>query len=94
MWMRERPKVCEKIDEIVVDICAHFGAGMGSPEKLGGSKPLWSRWISEKHRIVYRVNTHAQLIDLICCRGHYADNGWPNPTRGKWAPARLLVRTC
>jgi toxin YoeB len=75
IWMKERPKICKKIDGIIEDISLHFGSGAGFPEKLGGSPNMWSRRISEKHRIVYRVDMRAKLIELLRCRGHYNDNG-------------------
>jgi toxin YoeB len=75
LWLEVNPKICEKIDEIIRDISAHFGSGMGFPEKLGKKGNIWSRRISQKHRLVYGVHADEKLIELIRCRGHYDDNG-------------------
>jgi toxin YoeB len=75
IWKKENPSVCQVIKELVKDACLHFGSGIGNPEKLAGSANMWSRRISIKHRLVYRVLKMENLIELVRCRGHYADNG-------------------
>ncbi|MDR0727742.1 MAG: Txe/YoeB family addiction module toxin [Puniceicoccales bacterium] len=75
IWKKENPFICQVIKELVRDVGRHFGTGIGSPEKLSGATNMWSRRINDKHRLVYRVLKKEDLIELIRCRGHYADNG-------------------
>lgn len=46
--------------------------GIGHPEQLGENLTgLFSRRISEKHRLVYRYSENKDVIMLTSCYGHY-----------------------
>lgn len=64
--------VQKKITQLLNDIVAHPYTGLGKPEalkhQLSGS---WSRRITAAHRLVYRVNTDNDTIEIETVRGHY-----------------------
>jgi toxin YoeB len=64
--------VQKKITSLLNDIVAHPYTGLGKPEalkhQLSGS---WSRRITAGHRLVYRVNTKNNTIEVETARGHY-----------------------
>ena len=46
--------------------------GLGHPEPLKGDfSGLWSRRISQKHRLIYKVED--DTITIFSCYGHYDD---------------------
>ena len=58
----------------IEELCEHPKTGTGHPEPLKG-KPVgrWSREISKKHRLVYRIFDHDVLILVLSSYGHYGD---------------------
>ena len=69
-WVKTDRKVALKILELVEAIVRDPFEGIGKPEPLRylGSG-VWSRRITQEHRIVYVVNN--EKIDFIQCRYHY-----------------------
>jgi toxin YoeB len=72
-WKRSGNKVVqEKISALLSDIAKHPFTGIGKPEalkyQLSGS---WSRRITNVDRIVYRINTDNNTIEVETARGHY-----------------------
>lgn len=71
-WYEEDKKILKKINEIIRDIDRNGNEGIGKPEalkhKLSG---YWSRKISDKDRLVYKI--HEGAIYIMACRGHYED---------------------
>jgi toxin YoeB len=63
-------KAVRLLDEIVM----HPKTGTGHPEPLKG-KPenRWSRQITKKHRIVYRILETEILVEVLSSYGHYND---------------------
>ena len=71
-WQREDKGVLKRINALLKDISRSPFDGIGKPEPLKHDKSgLWSRRITEEHRLVYRV-TDGQ-IEIYQCRGHYDD---------------------
>lgn len=69
-WIKNDRKVALKILEIVEAIMRDPFEGIGKPEPLRYlSSGVWSRRITQEHRIVYVVNNNK--IDFIQCRYHY-----------------------
>lgn len=70
-WAITDRKIYGKITSLIRDIQRDPFAGIGKPEplrhELGG---LWSRRITDEHRLVYKVTE--QEIVIISCRYHYA----------------------
>jgi toxin YoeB len=69
-WLKQNPKILEKIDNLIADIKAHPFTGLGKPEPLKFQQSgYWSRRITSEHRLVYKF-VKKQLF-IIQCRYHY-----------------------
>ena len=69
-WVKEDKKTAEKIFHFIEDIKKTPFTGIGKPEHLKYLGPdVWSRRITQEHRIVYKVS--ADRIDFLQCRYHY-----------------------
>ena len=67
-------KVLLKIDKLLDEIREHPETGTGKPEKLKHyQSSIWSRRISDKHRIVYRIEEEVIIVLVIALWGHYND---------------------
>lgn len=63
-------KVIDKINKLIKDISRSPYEGIGKPEALKHSlSGLWSRRISQEHRLVYTVQD--STIYILQCRYHY-----------------------
>ena len=71
---RNEPKVFAKAIRFIEDLKVHQKTGLGHPEPLKG-KPegRWSREITKKHRMVYRVFEEDVLVLVLRSYGHYED---------------------
>ena len=71
---RNEPKSFEKAVKLLNEIVLHPKTGTGHPEPLKGKpKNRWSRQITKKHRIVYRIFETEIHIDVLTAYGHYGD---------------------
>lgn len=69
-WVKIDRKVALRILEIVEAIMGEPFEGIGKPEPLRYlSSGVWSRRITQEHRIVYIVSD--SKIDFIQCKYHY-----------------------
>ncbi|MCB9235403.1 MAG: Txe/YoeB family addiction module toxin [Bacteroidia bacterium] len=69
---KDSPKFCVKLLELIIDIDKHAYTGLGKPEALKGDlSGWWSRRISDKHRLIYRIKD--SKIEVASCYGHYGD---------------------
>jgi len=69
-WEKHRPDYAAKNDELIEAIKQDPFNGIGRPEQLKhGMRGYWSRHITEKHRILYKVEY--DLIIVHRCYGHY-----------------------
>lgn len=69
-WQKEDKKILKKINEIIKDIDRNGYEGMGKPEPLRhGLTGYWSRRVTEKDRLVYKIE--GNTIYIIGCKGHY-----------------------
>ncbi len=63
-------KALRLIDELYV----HPESGTGHPEPLKGDRRgRWSRRISKKHRLVYKIEGDVLVVLVLCAIGHYDD---------------------
>ena len=71
---RSEPKVFEKAFKLLNELVEHPTTGTGHPEPLKG-KPegRWSRQITKKHRLVYRIFETKVYIYVLSAYGHYED---------------------
>lgn len=69
-WARENKKIHAKIAELVKDIQRNPFSGIGKPEPLKHElKGLWSRRITDEHRLVYEIKD--EEIIIYSCKYHY-----------------------
>ena len=71
---RSEPKAFSKADRFIRELEDHPKTGLGHPEPLKG-KPegRWSREITKKHRLVYRIFDTAVFVEVLTAYGHYTD---------------------
>lgn len=66
------PMVFKKIGELINAIDETPNSGIGKPEALQKDwKGFWSRKITKKDRLVYRVQ--GNVIEIASCKFHYDD---------------------
>lgn len=69
---KEDIKLCGKLMDLIMDILKTPYSGIGHPEQLKGQDgEFWSRQISQKHRLVYRIDEDVLII--VSCYSHYGD---------------------
>lgn len=69
-WLREDKKILKKINELIKDIARNPFEGIGKPEPLKHNlKGLWSRRITQEHRLVYEVVN--DQVFIVSCKFHY-----------------------
>jgi toxin YoeB len=73
----ENAKLSGKVWELVECISNNISTplnGLGKPEFLKGQLAgCYSRRITDKHRVIYRIDTKNEIIHLLSCYGHYDD---------------------
>lgn len=71
---RDEPAAYKKVVSFIQELREHPKTGTGHPEPLKG-KPegRWSRQISKKHRLVYRIYETEVIVLVISAYGHYDD---------------------
>ena len=70
-WVQEDRKVFNKINALIQDIARNGNEGIGKPEPLINMNGYWSRRITDKDRLIYKVQEDTILI--AACNGHYGD---------------------
>ena len=69
-WQHSDTKLLKRVNELIKDIQRQRFSGIGKPEALKHNlKGLWSRRISEEHRLVYAVEH--KVVYILQCRYHY-----------------------
>ena len=71
---KSEPKAFAKANTFIEELKVHPKTGTGHPEPLKG-KPegRWSRTITKKHRLVYRIFETEVYVDVLSAYGHYDD---------------------
>lgn len=71
---KSEPKAFLKAQRFLEELREHPKTGLGHPEPLKG-KPegRWSREITKKHRMVYRIFETEVVVLVISSYGHYDD---------------------
>ena len=71
---RSEPAAFKKAVNLINELMDHPKTGTGHPEPLKG-KPenRWSRQITKKHRLVYRILETEVLVLVLTSYGHYND---------------------
>jgi len=69
-WYKKDKSKAEKILNLIESTTENPFAGLGKPEPLKHFKEtVWSRRITQEHRLVYRVTDG--LLEFLQCRYHY-----------------------
>ncbi len=69
-WAIENKKIYARIVELIKDIQRNQFSGIGKPEPLKHElKGLWSRRITDEHRLVYEVKDKEIIVHS--CKFHY-----------------------
>lgn len=67
-------KVLIKIDKLLNELREHPITGTGKPERLKHYEiATWSRRITDKHRLIYRVYEEKIVVVVLGSWGHYND---------------------
>lgn len=71
---KSEPKAFLKAQRYLEELREHPKTGLGHPEPLKG-KPegRWSREITKKHRMVYRIFETEVVVLVVSAYGHYDD---------------------
>ena len=68
------PKAYKKALELIAELYEHPQTGTGHPEMFKGDpKGRWSRRITKKHRLVYRILDETVIVLVLKAYGHYDD---------------------
>lgn len=67
-------KVLIIINKLFDELRKHPTSGTGKPEKLKHYKvTTWSRRITDKHRLIYRIKDEKIIVLVLSSWGHYDD---------------------
>jgi len=69
------PKAYKKLKTLLIELQEHPFIGTGRPKPLRENKSgQWSRRITQKHRLVYRVVEDHITVLVLSAYGHMDDN--------------------
>lgn len=72
MLKQKEPKLTKKLISLLGEIQEHPRSGTGQVERLKHYEgEVWSRRISKKHRLVYRIIENRIEVFVISAYGHY-----------------------
>ena len=64
----------KKLDILLNELREHPKTGTGKPEMLRNRlSGLWSRRITDKHRLIYEINDEMVHVIILNTYGHYSD---------------------
>jgi toxin YoeB len=71
---RSEPSAFKKAQKLLLELMEHPRTGTGKPEiKKYDLAGLYSRRISQKHRLVYQIKDETVTVIVITAAGHYDD---------------------
>jgi len=66
-------RIMKRITTLLADILDHPFTGIGKPEPLKGNQQgLWSRRITDEHRLVYSISDGMIYVYVLSLRYHYS----------------------
>ena len=66
-------RIMKRISALLADILEHPISGIGKPEPLKGEQHgLWSRRITDEHRLVYSISSGRVYVYVLSMRFHYS----------------------
>ena len=66
--------IIKKLDSLFDELRNHPHTGTGHPEQLKYRPNCWSRRITKKHRLVYKIQDDVVVVLVLSAFGHYKDN--------------------
>jgi len=74
-WQLNDRKILKRINLLIRDIMRDDSEhGLGKPERLREDLSGFSaRRITDEHRLVYRIEHEADVLEIVQCRYHYGD---------------------
>ena len=67
-------RALKKLDSLLSELKNHPETGTGHPEPLKGDRAgQWSRRITQKHRLVYKIEEEQIIVLVLSAYGHYDD---------------------
>ncbi|TXH66976.1 MAG: Txe/YoeB family addiction module toxin [Thiothrix sp.] len=71
---KSEPNAYKKALELIKELALHPKTGTGKPQlKKYDLAGLYSRRITQKHRLVYSIDDHVVTVFVISAKGHYDD---------------------
>ena len=71
---KNEPQAYKKAVQLIEELYTNLTTGLGKPEILKyGYNGLYSRRITQKHRLIYRVDNNSITVLIISAYGHYSD---------------------
>ena len=72
--LKDEPRAFQKAIRFIEELREHPKTGLGHPEPLKGQpEGRWSREITKKHRLVYRIFDTEVIVLVLAAYGHYED---------------------
>ena len=69
-FIMNEKKLIKKINQLLDDIKRNPFEGIGKPEPLKHELlGLWSRRITDEHRLVYKISD--EQVDIVSCKSYY-----------------------
>ncbi len=71
---KNEPQVYKKAMKLIAELYVHPQEGLGRPKQLTGNmRGFWSRRITDKHRLVYKIENEVLTVLVLSAHGHYGD---------------------
>ena len=72
-WFRQHDrKLYIKCFDLLRDVASDPRQGVGKPERLKYfEREVWSRRVSQEHRLVYVVYSEEKQVEIVSCKSHY-----------------------
>lgn len=68
------PAAYAKLLRLFLQIASHPRTGIGKPEPLRNNlSGLWSRRITDRHRLVYEIDESRKAVYVLSAAGHYGN---------------------
>jgi len=74
MLKKNEPQAYKKAVKLIAELREHPKTGTGHPKPLGEDRAgQWSRRITQKHRLVYKIEEGQVIVLVLSAWGHYDD---------------------
>lgn len=71
---KSEPKAFDKATKLLEELQDHPKTGTGKPKPLSRNRSSqWSRKITDKHRLIYKIEEEEVVVLVLSAWGHYDD---------------------